>query len=152
MPHATTAQQQNGQAAETSSNRQGSAPAGTTRESGLRKLRRHGPECVARVESGLGGWCDLIAIDAAHSTKIQEYRPGTRQNRILETSRLRQVHGSLRTLADPGAQNGRDDDAPGTDGLGLVEVPRKSNGTHRGYGAFSLMDEAGRGKEPTARR
>ena len=39
-------------AAETLSNIQGSAPAGTSREAGLRKLRKHAPQYVPRVESG----------------------------------------------------------------------------------------------------
>ncbi|MEV7374649.1 hypothetical protein AB0O51_27680 [Streptomyces sp. NPDC090301] len=85
------------------------------------------------------GWSDFIAIDAAYSSTSSGYLRGTKQGRTLESSRLRQVQGALRTL------EGLDDQA-------LVEVPRKENGAHRDYGAFVLMHETGRGGLPTAKR
>jgi hypothetical protein len=85
-----------------------------------------------RPLSGLTGWSDLIAIDAAYSRPAGTYLRGTKQNRTLDSSLDRQIKGALRTLEQPEDQ-------------ALVVVPRKANGRHRDYGSFLLMDESGRG-------
>ncbi|MBC2906768.1 hypothetical protein [Streptomyces cupreus] len=85
------------------------------------------------------GWSDFIAIDAAYDSTTGRYLRKTKQGRKLESSRLRQVQGALRTFED-------------MDNQALAEVPRKENGRHREYGAFILMHETGRGGLPTANR
>ncbi|WP_435614146.1 hypothetical protein [Streptomyces coelicoflavus] len=92
-----------------------------------------------RPLDGSMGWRDFIAIDAAYDSTTERYMRKTKQGRKLDSSRLRQVQGALRTFEE-------------MDGQALVEVPRKENGQHRDYGAFVLMRETGRGVLPTANR
>ncbi|MDX2531611.1 hypothetical protein [Streptomyces scabiei] len=92
-----------------------------------------------RPLGGAMGWRDFVAIDAAYDSTTGHYLRKTKQGRKLDSSRLRQVQGSLRTFEDMDRQ-------------ALVEVPRKENGQHRDYGEFVLMQEKGRGELPTANR
>lgn len=89
-----------------------------------------------RPLSGIGGWGDLIAVDAAWSQPVKTYQRRTKQERDLDSSRERQVKSAMRTLETPGDQ-------------GLVWIPRKANGKDRNYGSFRLMKESGRGDKPT---
>jgi hypothetical protein len=91
-----------------------------------------------RSLGGPMGWQDFIAIDAAYDSATGRYMRRTKQGRRLDSSRVRQVQGALRSL------EGLKDQA-------LVEVPRKENGQHREYRAFVLMHELGRGWLPTAK-
>ncbi|WP_345040396.1 hypothetical protein [Streptomyces sannanensis] len=92
-----------------------------------------------RPIAGRRGWADFVAIDGAYDGESGKYmRSDTKQDRDLETLRLRQVQGALRTLEKLGADRHQ----------ALVDIPTKDNG-HRIYDAFSLMTESGRGRLQT---
>ncbi|MGC9443109.1 hypothetical protein [Streptomyces sp. WG5] len=89
---------------------------------------------------GPGSWADFIAIDGAFDQPGNGYMPDTRIDRDIQTLRLQQIHGALRTLESLGANDQR----------ALVEVPRTKSGSRK-YAEFSLMQESGRGDTQTPR-
>ncbi|WP_143081897.1 hypothetical protein [Streptomyces qinglanensis] len=96
----------------------------------------------SRPIAGRNGWADLVAIDGAYDAETGKYmRGGTKQDRDLETLRLRQVQGALRTMEKLGNDRHQ----------ALVDIPTKDNG-HRLYDAFTLMAESGRGRLQTPDR
>jgi hypothetical protein len=90
---------------------------------------------------GPGSWADFVAIDGAFDQPSNAYMPSTRTDRDIQTLRMQQIHGALRTLETLGPDDQR----------ALVEVP-KAKGHGRKYAAFSLMQEGGRGDTQTPKR
>ncbi|MFC8833292.1 hypothetical protein ACFWJE_32490 [Streptomyces griseoincarnatus] len=86
--------------------------------------------------AGRGSWSDLVAIDGAYDTSSATYLRGTVGSRRLESLRLQQVKGALRTLEELGGEDA------------LVTMPRRKSG-QREYKKFLLMNESGRGGNQT---
>ncbi|GGU44506.1 hypothetical protein GCM10010289_76360 [Streptomyces violascens] len=83
-------------------------------------------------------WADFVAVDGAFDQPGNAYMPATRVDRDIQTLRVQQIHGALRTLEALGPDDQRS----------LVEVP-KTKSSSRSYAAFSLMQEGGRGDTQT---
>ena len=116
------------------------------------RLEAGDPWQNVRPLKGAESWSTLVAIDGAYDTAsgtydtaLESMPPELRgstsaeerwRTRKLEELRLRQVKGALRTLEELGQEDA------------LVTMRRGARG-QRLYEDFSLMEEGGRGDEPT---